>query len=555
MIYIKEEKTKQVPGLTSLFVSFDYNKDVVEVVKSCDGSKYNKKNKIWEVPILNLSYLLDMLVLIDDVTLQLVKDNNPKVYKYEPKDDLLFPHQVEGVQFGLHHDRWLLLDAPGLGKTLQIIRLAEELKERENIQHCLIICGLNSLKQNWRKEIQKFSNLSCRIIGKRINSRGREVDISVADCVEQLKQPIDEFFLIINVEKLRDDKLISALIKNKPNKIDLIVVDELHVAKSSTSQQGQNLLKTKSKYQVGATGTLLLNDPIDAYVPLKWIGAERSTVSDFKKYYYRYEGFGGQVTGYKNLAQLKDQIEKVSLRRKKDLLDLPPKNVIDEFVEMDEKQSKFYNNVKAGIKDEVDKVVLRTSNLLAMIARLRQATECPQVLTTEDIPSAKIDRCVDLAEQILSDPQEKLVVFSMFKEPLNPLMDRLKKYNPFLCTGDVDDSVIANNITTFQEDDEHRVMLCTISKMGTGVTLNRAGYSIFLSTPWTDGVQTQAEDRIHRIGTKKPVFVFRLWTKDTIDERVLELINTKKALSDYVVDDDMSEQTLDVLRKYIQEMF
>ena len=555
MIYIKEEKTKQVPGLTSLFVSFDYNKDAVEVVKSCDGSKYNKKNKIWEVPILNLSYLLDMLVLIDDVTLQLVKDKNPKIYKYEPKDDLLFPHQVEGVQFGLNHDKWLLLDAPGLGKTLQIIRLAEQLKERENIQHCLIICGLNSLKQNWRKEIQKFSNLSCRIIGKRINSRGREVDISVADCVEQLKQPIDEFFLIINVEKLRDDKLISTLIKNKPNKIDLIVVDELHVAKSSTSQQGQNLLKTKSKYQVGATGTLLLNDPIDAYVPLKWIGAERSTVSDFKKYYYRYEGFGGQVTGYKNLAQLKDQIEKVSLRRKKDLLDLPPKNVIDEFVEMDEKQSKFYNNVKAGIKDEVDKVVLRTSNLLAMIARLRQATECPQVLTTEDIPSAKIDRCVDLAEQILSDPQEKLVVFSMFKEPLNPLMDRLKKYNPFLCTGDVDDSVIANNITTFQEDDEHRVMLCTVSKMGTGVTLNRAGYSIFLSTPWTDGVQTQAEDRIHRIGTKKPVFVFRLWTKDTIDERVLELINTKKALSDYVVDDDMSEQTLDVLRKYIQEMF
>ena len=59
------------------------------------------------------------------------------------------------------------------------------------------------------------------------------------------------------------------------------------------------------------------------------------------------------------------------MRRKKDLLDLPPKNVIDEFVEMDEKQSKFYNNVKAGIKDEVDKVVLRTSNLLAMIARLR----------------------------------------------------------------------------------------------------------------------------------------------------------------------------------------
>ena len=222
---------------------------------------------------------------------------------------------------------------------------------------------------------------------------------------------------------------------------------------------------------------------------------------------------------------------------------------------MDERQSRFYNNIKAGIKDEVDKVVLRTANLLAMIARLRQATECPSLLTTENIPSAKVDRCLDLTEQILSDPDEKLVIFSVFKEPLNQLLPLLEQYKPLLCSGDVDDAQISKNIDDFQNGCEHRVMLCTVSKMGTGVTLNRAGYSIFLSTPWTDGVQTQAEDRIHRIGTKKPVFIFRLWTKDTIDERVLDLIRSKKALSEYVVDDDLSVENLSILRQYIQELF
>ena len=562
MVTIEEKVAQHVPGITSLHLTFDYNKDIIDLVKSCDGSKWDKKNKVWEVPLLNLSYLLDRLVLVDDLKLTLLQDftinkSKGEYQRYIPKqDDTLFQHQVEGIEWGLNTHKGLLLDAPGLGKTLQIIRLAEALKERDNIQHCLIICGLNSLKQNWKKEIEKFSQLSCKIIGKRVNTKGREVDMSIPQCVEQLKQPINEFFLIVNIEKLRDDALLSALIKNKPNKIDFIVVDEIHVCKSVKAQQSDNLLKTKAKYQIGATGTLLLNDPKDVYVPLKWIGVEHSSLSDFKKYYYKYEGFGGQVTGYKNLKQLKDQIDKVSLRRKKDLLNLPPKNVIDEFVEMDDKQNKFYNNIKNGIKDEVDKVVLKTANLLALVQRLRQASECPSILTTEDIPSTKMDRCMDLVEQILSEEGEKVVIFSVFKEPLNILNEKLSQYNPLLCTGDVDDAIISQNIDMFQNDEQHRVMLCTTAKMGTGVTLNRAGYSIFLSTPWTDGVQVQCEDRIHRIGTKEPVFIYRLWTKDTIDERVLELLNNKKALSDYVIDDDMSEQVMSVLRQYIvQDMY
>lgn len=298
----------------------------------------------------------------------------------------------------------------------------------------------------------------------------------------------------------------------------------------------------------------MLNNPTDVYVPLKWIGAEHSTLGNFKNYYYRYDGFGGQVTGYKNLDYLKYQLEQVSLRRTKDLLDLPEKNVIDEYVQMDDRQQQFYNNIKAGVKDEVDKVKLNTANLLALLQRLRQATECPSLLTTENISSAKIDRCVDLAEQILSDSNEKLVIFSIFKEPLKIVKNAIEKFNPLLCTGDISDEEISRNIDNFQNDIIHRVILCTVSKMGTGVTLNRASYSIFLSTPWTDGVQQQAEDRIHRIGTKSPVFIYRLWTKDTVDERVLELLTNKKALSDYVIDDKITAENLSVLKKYVEEL-
>lgn len=86
--------------------------------------------------------------------------------------------------------------------------------------------------------------------------------------VNQLSQPIDEFFIITNIETLRDDNIINALIKG-PNQIDMIILDEAHVVKDQSSKQGANLLKLKSKYQLGMTGTPLINKPLDIYVPLK----------------------------------------------------------------------------------------------------------------------------------------------------------------------------------------------------------------------------------------------------------------------------------------------
>lgn len=330
-----------------------------------------------------------------------------------------------------------------------------------------------------------------------------------------------------------------------------------HNCKSPSAKQGKNLLKLtddKYKYRIGATGTLLLNDPLDAYVPLKWIGAENCCYTIFKNFYCNFTGqFHNIITGYKNTAILKEQINKCSLRRTKDLLNLPPKNIINEYVDMDDKQAKFYEDIKNGVKEEANKVDLKTTSLLALVTRLRQATACPSILTTNDIESSKIERACDLVDQILSNG-DKVVIYSTFKETVRVLAEKLKQYNPLILTGDVKNEDLYARKNAFQTEPDKRVIICTWQKMGTGITLTAASYAIFIDCAWTAGLNEQSEDRIHRIGTTKPVFIYYLWNKDTIDERVKDILDTKSMLTDYMIDDKVDATTMQKLRDIIIDL-
>ena len=556
MIHIEEKQTSKLPGKTSLFVNFTYNPLVVETVKQCTVANYDKKTTTWEVPLTSLSFLLDRLSQIDDVEIVLLEEEKKKQHEIYPLSNYKtkpYQYQIDGIEFGLNKDRWLLLDAPGLGKTLQLIYLAQELKEKEGIEHCLIICGLNTLKNNWKDEIHKHSDMSCMILGEHKTKNGKIKIGSVQERLDDLKRPIEEFFVVTNIQTIRDSNIVSA-IKNGHNKFDMIILDEGHVCKSPTSIQGKNLLKLSAKYMILATGTILMNSPLDAYVPLKWIGADRSTYTNFKFYYCNFTGqFNNILLGYRNMDILKDQLEDVSLRRTKDLLDLPEKTVITEYVDMNDKQHSFYDNIKEGIIQQVDKVKMSTASLLAMVTRLRQATACPSILTTENIPSSKIERASDLAKQIIENG-DKVVIFSTFKDSLYELEKEFNGVDYVVCHGDVSDSDINILKNRFQEDDNCKIMLATWQKMGTGITLTAASYAIFLDTPWTSSQAQQAEDRIYRIGSKKPVFIYYLVCKDTIDERVNEIVKDKQLLSDYVVDGECPLDLADRLRKIIEDL-
>lgn len=353
---------------------------------------------------------------------------------------------------------------------------------------------------------------------------------------------------------MRDDKFIEAFKKSK-NKFDLIIVDEIHRV-SKGSSQGNNLLKLDAKYKVGLTGTLVVNSPISAYLPLAWTENDHATLTNFKSYYCDFGGYGGyQVVGYKNLDILKDELESCSLRRTFDQVrdDMPKKTIDYEIVEMSEEHQKFYEAIKDGVKEEADKIELNTSNLLALMTRLRQATASPSVLTSNKIDSSKVDRAVDLAEELV-DAGEKVVIMSNFKEPAYELAEKLKSLRPLVCTGDQNEDVTMRSINEFRNSQDHNILIGTTAKIGTGFSMPEAHYMIFIDQPFTQASFGQACDRIYRITSDRPIYIKVLVCQDTVDERVREIVETKKELSDYMIDGKPNQKFSNELRNIIQNL-
>lgn len=548
MIYVTEiSPPRKISGLSSIIVQFDYSQYVVDSLKTIPTYYFHKKDNAWEIPISYLGRLLDSLTFLDDIQLQLLDDSflSKSQYNLEPLSETEkisfkmkpFDHQLEAINYGLSHEKWLLLDSMGLGKTNSIIWLAETLKRRGVIDHCFIICGVNSLKQNWKKEIQKFSTESAVVLGEYTTRTGKVRYRSMDKRAAQLKDPIDEFFVITNLESLRDDRIIEAF-KKSSNKFGMIAFDEAHKAATKTSQQGTNLLKLEAPFKVAATGTLITNNPLSAYVPLSWTGNDQSILTTYKSQYCNFGGIrDSQVIGFKNLEVLQEEIKSCSLRRTLDQVrsDMPPKTVTLEVLEPNDDQRKFYEAIKEGVKEEADKIELKSANLLALTTRLRQATACPSLLTTQNVSSCKVDRCVELIQELTSQG-EKVVVLSVFKETINELSAKLDQFRYSINTGDVPDAVVANNVSRFQEDPNEQVFVGTWGKVGTGWTLNAASYLICIDTPYTAAMFDQGTDRIWRVNNTRPAFITVLLCGDTIDERVQQIIETKKELGEYLVD-------------------
>ena len=548
MIYVTEiSPPRKISGLSSIIVQFDYSQYVVDSLKTIPTYYFHKKDNAWEIPISYLGRLLDSLTFLDDIQLQLLDDSflSKSQYNQAPLSEIEkvsfkmkpFEHQLEAINYGLAHEKWLLLDSMGLGKTNSIIWLAETLKRRGLIDHCFIICGVNSLKQNWKKEIQKFSTESAVVLGEHITRTGSIRYKSMDKRAQQLKDPIDEFFVITNLESLRDDRIIEAF-KKSSNKFGMIAFDEAHKAATKTSQQGTNLLKLDAPFKIAATGTLITNNPLSAYVPLSWTGNDQSILTTYKAQYCNFGGIkDSQVIGFKNLEVLREEIESCSLRRTLDQVrsDMPPKTITIEVLEPDESQRKFYEAIKEGVKEEADKIELKSANLLALTTRLRQATACPSLLTTQKVSSCKVDRCLELIQELTSQG-EKVVVLSVFKETLADLATKLDQFRFSVNTGDVPDAVVASNVERFQEDPNEQVFIGTWGKVGTGWTLNAASYLICIDTPYTAAMFDQGTDRIWRVNNTRPAFITVLICDETIDERVQEIIETKKELGEYLVD-------------------
>ena len=569
MIQITELKPPlKISGISSFGIEFNYDPNIVDAVKTLPTYYYHTKTHMWEIPADQLAKALDTLTFFDTIQLKLDEtETNSNSDDFKLTADEIsafsftpFPHQVDAINYGLdpEHHKWLLLDSMGLGKTLEIIGLAETLHRRGEIDHCLIICGVDSLRQNWKREIEKFSNESCIVLGEKISKNGRISYLTLPERAKILKEPISEFFVIVNAATLRSDDVIEAFKKSK-NTFGMIAVDEAHRFATKTSQQGTNLLKLKSDYKVAATGTLLVNSPVSCYMPLAWTENDKATLTTFKSQYCNFGGFGGnQIVGYKNLETLIEELRSCSIRRTLEQVrdDMPLKNITYEYVEMSDEHRKFYEAIKDGVKAEADKIHLNSSNLLALTTRLRQATACPEVLTSKPVLSSKAERAVEIAKDLL-ESGEKVVIFSIFKETVYQIAKMLEAYKPLVGTGDFQDQVVQARMVQFQNDPNSKLFIGSHSKCGTGFTLNAASYMICTDTPWTDALFNQSTDRIWRITNKMPAFVTVLACENSVDERVKEIVDTKKDLSDYVVDGKttaVSAEFTDALRSIIMDL-
>ena len=552
MITVKIDKSKNMNGEYSLYVSFPYDNRIVEIIRAFPSRYWIADDKQWELPFNKLGVLIQKLpeqefdITGPYITLEKPKAAVPKNFKFKTKP---FEHQITSFNYGLQNDRWFLGDEQGLGKTKQVIDIAVAKKLQKGYEHCLIVCGVNGLKWNWVNEVHTHSDEEAYILGQRVK-RDKITIGSNADKLTDVERldSISSYFIITNVETFRNEEItkkVAALCKSK--KIGLIAIDEIHKCKNPGSEQGKGILKLESECRIAMTGTPLMNKPLDLYIILKWLGYEKHTMYAFKKHYCEMGGFGGyEIVGYKNLDELQENLSDIMVRRlKTDVFDLPEKLYVDEYVDMTAKQAIIYKEIAADIKANIDQIKM-SNNPLAELIRMRQATGYTGILSSTIKESAKLDRMVELVEDALEN-NRKVVIFSNWTQMTDEIYKRLWEYNPARITGQTSDADRQLQVDAFQNNEDCKIIIGTIGAMGTGLTLTAGTVEIFMDEPWSKALKDQAEDRCHRIGTTENITIYTLMCKDTIDERIHELVQKKGMMSDALVDGQLDVSNSEIL--------
>lgn len=557
----------------SAFVSFEYDSNLVSIVKSMGTRVYLPDKKSWEIPESAVPMLMNRLKEYNVTIRGTMRHDTPESHVQLPRGFVFitkpYKHQMEGVLYGLENESFLLGDDQGLGKTKEIIDIAMCRKQTDGLKHCLIICGINGNKYNWADEVKIHSKEDSWILGTRFTKRPpiKMIEGGTKDKLEDLNNIPHQFFWITNIETLRGGSFkekqgkktvmrfpIAEKIQELCDRgiIGMIAFDEAHKAKNPDSQQGKALLSINCDGpKIPMSGTFVLNNPMDLYLPLKWAGFENHSFYSYKQHYCIMGGFGGkEIVGYKNLDELRSMVSEVMLRRVKgDVLDLPPKVHTIEWVDMYPEQKALYKDVREAVRDNIDKVKVHPDPLSEML-RLRQVTGYPGILSSTVTKSAKMDRMEELVEDEIA-VGGKAIIFSNWSEMTNVIRHRLSKYNPAYITGEVGSVQRMEEKDRFQNDPDCKVMIGTIGALGTGFTLTAAQLVIFVDEPWNRGIKDQAEDRAHRIGTRGTVRIVTILSKDTVDEGVYNLVQKKGKMADLLVDGKVDGKKVDDVLSYL----
>lgn len=442
----------------------------------------------------------------------------------------LFPYQKTGVWFAANAGRCLLADEMGLGKTIQAIGAAELLRREYGIRKAIVVCP-TSLKYQWKNEIEKFTDASVHVVEGLQTKRRKQYETNEA------------FFHIISYNTVAND---AEYINDMD--ADLLIIDEAQRIKNFRTKVSMQLKKVRTPLCFVLTGTPLENKLEELYGIVQFVDQHR--LPPLYRFLDRHQikGDNGQIMGYRNLKEIGETLEGCLLRRtKKEVLTQMPKRMDKVlFVPMTPEQSSQHRE----LADHVARLVAKWRKfhflnekdrrvLILCLAQMRMVCDSTFILDQKTRFDTKIDELLCIFEEALADPDQKIVIFSQWERMTRLVAIELEARDikfSYLHGGvpSTDRQALIDNFTT---DPECKIFLSTDAG-GVGLNLQVASMLINLDLPWNPAILEQRVGRIYRMGQEKNIRVINMVSVDTIEHRMLGVLDFKASMAQGVLDPD-----------------
>ncbi|RAP33903.1 hypothetical protein DID80_07775 [Candidatus Marinamargulisbacteria bacterium SCGC AAA071-K20] len=410
------------------------------------------------------------------------------------------------------HGGGILADDMGLGKTVQVLAFITQLKPTKPI----LVIGPTNVVYNWESEIKKFAPSYSSLIYSGANRNQLQEKAKDANII------ITSFGLIKN-----DIDFFTSI------DFTCVFIDEAQYIKNPKAQVSKAVKCLQTDFRLAMTGTPIENHIDDLF-----------SIFDFAmpQYLGTHREFEHAAKG----NMVKQKVAPFILRREKqDVLDsLPEKTEMILTCPLSETQTKLYKTVldatKKGIKTATGKK--DRLNILTSILKLRQVCTHPSLLKEfkdSNFESAKFELLKEKITELVEE-NHKVVVFSQFTGMLDIAQKWLEKEMIYFerIDGSVTGKARMNSVTRFQESTRPGVFIISLKAGGVGINLTKADYVIHLDPWWNPAVEAQATDRVHRMGQKNKVMVYKFIAKGTLEEKIQELQAEKRKLLTQIVDID-----------------
>ncbi|MDO5556630.1 MAG: DEAD/DEAH box helicase [Clostridia bacterium] len=421
----------------------------------------------------------------------------------------------------------ILADDMGLGKTLQLILvIASYIEQNKNPKPSIVVCP-SSLTLNWKNEIDRFSsNIKSIVINGNLNERKEKI--------EKLR---DYDVVITSYDSLKRDVEIY---EENDFQFKYIIADEAQYIKNANTQNARVVKKLVSETRYALTGTPIENSLSELWSIFDFIMP--GYLFSYKKFKTLYELPIVRDEDQKAMQKLKMLIEPFILRRiKKEVLtELPDKTMTVLNNEMEIEQSRIYasymQRAKVEAINEINTNGIEKSQIkiLALLMRLRQICCHPSLfIENYEGESSKLNQCIEIIKDAV-EGNHKILLFSGYTSMFEIIECELKKENiKFLkLTGQTKVADRIELVDEFNTNEEVKVFLISLKAGGTGLNLTGADMVIHYDPWWNISAENQATDRTYRIGQKRNVQVYKLITKNTIEEKIYELQKKKEKLID-----------------------